>query len=98
MSVAMLIDNPSGTPESYAALRTALNVDGPIGGVLHLAGPSPSGGWRVIEVFDSVETASSFLKDRFQPALAELGFNDPPPKPEFWPVEALMTGSSVLTT
>ena len=92
MSVAMLIDNPIGTRESYVALRDAMNVDGPIGGALHLAGPSPNGGWRVIEIFDSVEDASSFLKDRFQPALASLGLDGPAPTPEFWPVEALLTG------
>lgn len=91
MSVAMLIDNPNGTRESYTALRNAMQVDGPIGGALHLAGPSPNGGWRVIEIFESVEDASSFLKERFQPALASLGFDGPPPAPEFWPVEALLT-------
>ena len=98
MSVAMLIDNPNGTPESYAALRDAMEVDGPIGGVLHLAGPSPHGGWRVIEIFDSVEDASGFLRDRFQPALASLGFSGPPPKPEFWPVESLLTAPTASST
>ena len=94
MSVAMLIDNPNGSKESYAALRQAMSVDGPIGGVLHLAGPGPDGGWRVIEIFDSVEDASGFLKDRFQPALAEIGFEGTPPTPQFWPVEALLTGDA----
>ena len=97
MSVAMLIDNPNGTRESYVALRNAMRVDGPIGGALHLAGPSPNGGWRVIEIFESVEDASSFLKDRFQPALASLGFDGPEPTPEFWPVEALLTHESLNT-
>ena len=97
MSVAMLIDNPNGTRESYTALRDAMQVDGPIGGTLHLSGPSPNGGWRVIEIFESVEDASSFLKDRFQPALASLGFDGPPPTPEFWPIEALLTDDSKNT-
>lgn len=91
MSVAMLIDNPTGSQETYEALRVKLELDGPVGGVAHIAGPSPNGGWRVIEIFESSEAAGRFLKERFAPALAELGFNGTPPQPQFWPVHSVMT-------
>jgi hypothetical protein len=91
MPVAMLIDNPNGSQEVYEKLRAKLEVDGPLGGVAHIAGPGPAGGWRVIEVWDSVEEASRFLKERFQPALAELGVTGEPPQPQFWPVHACLT-------
>lgn len=91
MPVAMLIDNPTGSEETYEALRAKLHVDGPIGGVAHIAGPSPNGGWRVIEIFDSTEEAGRFLKERFAPALADLGLDGTPPQPQFWPVHSVMT-------
>ena len=94
MSVAMLIDNPTGSQETYEQLRSKLGLDGPIGGAVHIAGVSPKGGWRVIEIFDSVEAAGTFLRERFGPALAELGFAGPPPEPEFWPVHNLMTAET----
>lgn len=86
MSVAMLIDNPNGSPELYEALKAKLQFDGPLGGAVHIAGPGPNGGWRVIEIFESVEAASTFLRERFGPALADLGYAGQPPQPEFWPV------------
>ena len=91
MSVAMLIDNPTGSQETYEALRTKLQLEGPIGGVAHIAGPSPTGGWRVIEIFESTEAAGRFLKERFAPALAELGLQGAAPEPQFWPVHSVMT-------
>lgn len=91
MAVAMLIDNPDGSQEFYEALRAELRVDGPLGGTAHIAGPGPNGGWRVIEIWDSTEAASQFLRERFAPALAELGFEGRPPEPQFWPVHECLT-------
>ena len=56
-----------------------------------MAGPSPNGGWRVIEVWESVEEASRFLKEQFGPALKAGGFTGRPPEPQFWPVHNYMT-------
>lgn len=57
-----------------------------MGGVLHLAGPAPAGGWRVIEVWNSPEEAKRFLTDDFAPALRAAVFEGTPPVPQFWPV------------
>ena len=91
MTVAMQIDNPNGTQDLYERLRSEMGLTGPAGGQVHLAGPGPAGGWRVIEVWDSVEEASAFLRDRFAPALAAAGFTGERPEPQFWPIHNVMT-------
>ena len=57
MAVAMMVDNPEGSQETYDRVRERLGLERPGGGILHVAGPSPNGGWRVIEVWDSEEDA-----------------------------------------
>lgn len=91
MAVAMLIDNPDGSQELYEKLLTEMGLERPAGGTVHVAGPSPNGGWRVIEVWDSAEEASRFLKEQFGPALKALGFSGRAPEPQFWPVHNYMT-------
>ncbi len=86
MSIAMLVDNPAGSQELYERILDNLDHDLPLGGILHLAGPSPEGGWRVIEIWESPEEAKRFLTERFAPALHAAGFEGPPPSPQFWPV------------
>lgn len=90
MAVAMMVDNPQGSQEIYEKVRKQLGLEQAAGGILHLAGPSPNGGWRVIEVFESEEQAIGFLKDRLGPAFRDAGATQPP-APEFWPVHSVMT-------
>jgi hypothetical protein len=86
MSIAMLLDNPAGSQELYERILYNIDQDLPLGGILHLAGPSPEGGWRVMEIWQSPEEAKRFLTERFAPALRAAGFEGPPPPPQFWPV------------
>lgn len=88
--IAMMVDNPHGSQEVYEQIVDRLGLDRPAGGILHLAGPSPNGGWRVIEVWRSREDAVRFLQERFAPALRAAGATGPPPQPEFWPVHRLL--------
>jgi hypothetical protein len=90
MAVAMLIDNPSGSQEIYEQLRERIGLDKPAGGIFHVAGPSPNGGWRVIEIWESEEDAKRFLAERLGPAAEAVG-TPPPPPPELWPVHNYMT-------
>ena len=90
MAIAMLVDNPDGSQELYGRIRKQLGLEAPAGGILHLAGPSPNGGWRVIEVFESEEDAGRFLEERFGPALEAVGFTGRRPQPQFWPVHNYM--------
>jgi hypothetical protein len=89
--VAMLVDNPYGSQEIYDKVREHLGLDKPAGGLLHVAGPSPTGGWRVIEVWESADAANRFLTERFLPALKAAGASGPPPQPQVWPVHRYMT-------
>jgi hypothetical protein len=89
MAVAMMVDNPEGSQELYEQLRTRLGLEKPAGGIYHVAGPSPNGGWRVIEIWESEDEMNTFFQERFIPALRELGFERPPPR-EVWPVHNAM--------
>lgn len=89
MPVAMMVDNPEGSQETYDQVRKEVGLNRPAGGVLHVAGPSPNGGWRVIEVFESEDAAKRFAKN-LAPAFEAIGASPPPP-PELWPVHHYMT-------
>jgi hypothetical protein len=86
----MMVENPGGSQEVYDRVREVLGLETPAGGILHVAGPSPNGGWRVIEVWESPEDAQRFVRERLLPALEAVGA-PPPPAPQFWPVHGLLT-------
>jgi hypothetical protein len=89
MAVVMMVDNPRGSQEIYDRIREQLGLEKPAGGILHVAGPSPNGGWRVLEVWESEEDAKRFAKERLVPAF-EAASAPPPPPPQFWPVHNYM--------
>jgi hypothetical protein len=91
MPVAMLVDNPEGSQEIYDKVREQLSLEeNPAGGIMHVAGPSPNGGWRVIEVWETEEDAQRFLEERLKPAFDAVGFAGRA-EAEFWPVHSYMT-------
>ncbi len=91
MPIAMLVDNSQASQEIYDKVRDQIGLDKPAGGMVHVAGPSPNGGGRVIELWESEEDARRFLKERLGPALQAAGVSGPPPQPQFWPVHNYMT-------
>ncbi|MEV4679836.1 hypothetical protein [Streptomyces kurssanovii] len=91
MTIAMMVDNPHGTQEIYDKVREQLGVEKPAGGIFHAAGPSPDGGWRVIEIWESEDDAKRFVQERLMPALQAAGASGPMPTPQFWPVYKYMT-------
>ena len=90
MAVAMIVDNPNGSKEVYERIRELIDLDGAAGGICHLAGPGPDGGWRVIEVWESEEDARRFFQERVRPAAEAVG-TTPPPPPELWHVHRYAT-------
>ena len=85
MAVAMMVDNPEGSQETYDRVRERLGLERPAGGIFHVAGPSPNGGWRVIEVLESEEDAKRFVAN----ASSRPSRPSAPPAPAapaFWPV------------
>jgi hypothetical protein len=89
MAVTMVVDNPHGSQELYERLREVVGIDKPPGGICHIAGPSPNGGWRVIELWESQEEAMRFIDERLKPAFEAVGA--PPPKPEFSSVHSYLS-------
>ena len=77
MAVAMMVDNPEGSQETYDKVRERLGLERPFGGIVHVAGPSPNGGWRVIEVWESEEDAKRFVAERLRPAFEAVGAPGP---------------------
>ena len=89
MAVAMLVESPECSPEAYESVRRRLGSRKPAGGIFHIAGPSPNGGWRVVEVWESEEQATRFFSEHFVPALLAAGLGLPP-RCEVWSVHAAM--------
>jgi hypothetical protein len=91
MAFIRMFDNPDVTQEQYDAARQRIGVtpqDMPEGAVLHVAGPGPDGGWRVIEIWEDEQAARTFDEERVEPVLAEVGIRRP--APEVWQVHNLM--------
>lgn len=89
VAVAMLVENPEGSQEIYEKIRGQLGLDGPAGGIFHAAGPSPNGGWRVLEVWESEEDARRFAQERIMPAFDAAGIPRPQP-PQVWQLHNYM--------
>lgn len=89
MTVALMVDNPQGSQEIYDRVRQHLGLEKPAGDIFHFAGPSPNGGWRVVELWESEEEAKRFVKERMLPAFEAVGASAPPP-PQLWSVHNYM--------
>ena len=91
MAFVRMFDNPEGTQEQYDQASQQLGIDAsnmPDGGVIHVAGPSPSGGWRVVEVWESEDQARKFDEETLMPLLQSVGIERP--EPQTWDVHALV--------
>ena len=90
MAVALLVENAEGSQETYERVRRRLGSHKPAGGIFHIAGPSPNGGWRVVEVWESREDADRFFREHYIPALRDAGVRRLPSR-ELWSVHAAMS-------
>jgi quinol monooxygenase YgiN len=84
---------PGMTAELYEQVNDRVNPSDnrPTGLIFHSAGPSPDGGWRIIDVWDSRATFDRFLESKVMPTIAELIGEEAvasgePPKIESWAV------------
>ena len=94
MPEAVWLEFPKGLDAAlYDQVNDRVNPPGspPPGLIFQSAGPSPDGGWRIVDVWDSRETFDRFLESRVMPAFSDivgpeaLAQGDPP-KITSWPV------------
>lgn len=88
MAIAYVQEFPASDDRSttnYDAVKAKLNVenDPPAGLVIHTAGFTPEGAFRIFDVWESAETHAAFLSTRLMPIVEELlsgGDAGPPPQ------------------
>jgi hypothetical protein len=90
VAIALVVDNPEGSQEIYEKVRAQLGLEGPAGGIFHAAGPSPTGGWRVLEVWESEQDARRFREERLMPAFDAAGVPRPQGPPQIWQLHTYM--------
>jgi hypothetical protein len=91
MAFIRMFTNPDGTQDQYDAASAQIGVGSdnmPEGGVLHVAGPGPDGGWRVVEIWESEDAAQKFDAEKVEPVLQQVGIQRP--TPETWQVHNLV--------
>jgi hypothetical protein len=84
---------PGMGADLYDQVNDRVNPPGnpPDGLVFHSAGPSPDGGWRIVDVWESRDHFDRFFGSRVMAAVAELIGEEAlaqgdPPKVTSWPV------------
>jgi hypothetical protein len=78
MTVALVLDFPGATREQYDEIVERMQLGGHMapGGQVHVAG-SHAGGWRVIDVWDSLEAFERFRDDQIVPHVQAVGLAPP---------------------
>ena len=71
MAVLMIGEVPNLTEEIYGGMIEAMEplMRAANGFIAHSGGPSPSGGWRVIEMWESEADAQSWFDENVKPNL-----------------------------
>ena len=71
MAVLMIGEVPNLTEEIYGGMIGQLepSLHSADGFISHAGGPSPSGGWRVVETWESEEQATAWFETNVRPNL-----------------------------
>ena len=71
MAVLMIGEVPGLTEEMYGGMIAQLMpvLQGSKGFIAHAGGPSPSGGWQVVEMWESMEDGDAFFEGSVKPNL-----------------------------
>jgi hypothetical protein len=101
MADAVMIDFPAGGVDAalYDQINAKVNPPGspPAGLMFHCAGPSPDGGWRIVDVWESRATFDAFFQSKVMAAVAEIVGPEamqqgPPPAITSWPMHNVEGG------
>jgi hypothetical protein len=75
MATAVMLEF-QGTMDAdlYDQVNGRVNPPGnpPEGLIFHTSGPSPDGGWRIVDVWESRDTFDRFFAEKVQPTIVEL--------------------------
>ena len=71
MAVLMIAEVPGLTEDVYAGMVGGMmpGIRASKGFVSHAGGPSPSGGWRVVEVWETQEDSDEWFNNNVKPNL-----------------------------
>jgi hypothetical protein len=89
MAVLMIGEVPNLTEEVYAGMvgqMTPLMRDSK-GFIFHSGGPSPAGGWRVVEAWETEEDGQAWFDQNVKPNLPP----DVVPQRTFYPLHSAVT-------
>ena len=88
MATGMLLEIDGLDDKRYERINDALDLynNPPKGLIFHTAGPTNSGGWRVLDIWESKDLFDRFFRQRLQPAFNQVGLNEPPSRQEFFPI------------
>ncbi len=78
MAVALVLDFPGGTQEQYNEVVERMQLGGRMapGGQIHVAGRH-AGGWRVIDVWESIQQFERFRDEQIIPHVQAVGLAAP---------------------
>ena len=79
MAMGIILDWPEGTQGQYDAVTAKMGLDesAPESALMHVAGPGPDGGWRVVDVWESPEAFEQFAAEQIMPFTGEVGMAEP---------------------
>ena len=70
MAVLMIAEVPNLTEEIYGGMVGQMTASHAAKGFIsHAGGPNPSGGWRVVEIWESEEDGQTWFDDNVKPNL-----------------------------
>ena len=89
MAVLMIGEVPNLTEEVYGGMIAQMKplMLGSKGFISHAAGPSPSGGWRVVEVWESEADGQTWFDTNVKPNLPP----DVVPDRQYYPLHTAYT-------
>jgi hypothetical protein len=78
MAVAIVMDFPGGTRKQYEQVVSRMRLDGllPPGAIHHTAGGTRDG-WRVVDVWESLEAFERFRDEQIRPLAMDAGMQPP---------------------